>query len=170
MRCATGATKTGSAPAPISKRRTRRIAPSAPDFWSAHRRRDFMPDDRIDAHPAFARGQVAVITGAASGIGLAAARRFARAGMRVCIADLPGERLEAAFADVTALASANGGAALAVGVDVGRIDDLQKLKAEVSARFGGGVAVLMNNAGISRKTTAWTEIENWRKLLEVNLW
>jgi NAD(P)-dependent dehydrogenase (short-subunit alcohol dehydrogenase family) len=127
-----------------------------------------MPD-RIEAHPAFGSGQVAVITGAASGIGLAAARRFARAGMRVCIADLPGEKLEAAFADVTAVASANGGAALAVGVDVGRIADLQKLKAEVSAKFGG-VAVLMNNAGISRKTTAWTEIENWRKLLEVNLW
>ena len=128
-----------------------------------------MADDRIDAHPAFARGQVAVITGAASGIGLAAAKQFAGAGMRVCLADLPGEKLEAAFAGVTAIASAHGGAALAVGVDVGRIEDLQKLKAEVSARFGG-VAVLMNNAGISRKTTAWTEIDNWRKLLEVNLW
>ena len=127
-----------------------------------------MPD-RINAHPAFGPGQVAVITGAASGIGLAAARRLAQAGMRVCIADLPGEKLEAAFAEVTALAAANGGAALAVGTDVGRIEDLQRLKAEVSAKFGG-IAVLMNNAGISRKTTAWTEIENWRKLLEVNLW
>ena len=128
-----------------------------------------MSDDRINAHPAFASGQVAVITGAASGIGLAAARRFARAGMRVCLADLPGAKLEAAFADVTAIASTCGGAALAVGTDVGRIEDLQKLKSEVSAKFGG-VAVLMNNAGISRKTTAWTELENWRKLLEVNLW
>ena len=128
-----------------------------------------MADDRIDAHPAFARGQAAVITGAASGIGLAAARRFARAGMRVCLADLPGDKLEAAFADVTAIASAQGGAAMAVGVDVSKIEDLRKLKAEAFAKFGG-VAVLMNNAGISRKTTAWTEIENWRKLLEVNLW
>src|SRR4029079_19350460 len=47
--------------------------------------------------------------------------------------------------------------------------DLQKLQAEVSAKFGS-VAVLRNNAGISRKTTAWTEVDNWRKLLEVNLW
>ena len=128
-----------------------------------------MASDRIDAHPTFAPGQAAVITRAASGIGLAAARRFARAGMHVCLADLPGDKLEAAFTDVTAIASAHDGAAMAVGVDVGRIEDLQKLKAEVSGKFGG-VAVLMNNAGISRKTTAWTEIENWRKLLEVNLW
>jgi len=128
-----------------------------------------MADDRIDAHPAFGRGQAAVITGAASGIGLAAARRFARAGMRVCLADLSGDKLDAADAEVAAIAKAGGGEAFAVGVDVGRIEDLQRLKSEVFRKFGG-VAVLMNNAGISRKTTAWTDIENWRKLLEVNLW
>jgi NAD(P)-dependent dehydrogenase (short-subunit alcohol dehydrogenase family) len=128
-----------------------------------------MADDRIDAHPAFASGNVAVITGAASGIGLAAATRYARAGMRVCLADLPGEKLDAARGEVAAIAAAKGGAAIAVGVDVSQISDLQKLQAEVSAKFGG-VAVLMNNAGISRKTTAWTEVENWRKLIEVNLW
>jgi NAD(P)-dependent dehydrogenase (short-subunit alcohol dehydrogenase family) len=128
-----------------------------------------MADENIDAHPAFARDQAAVITGAASGIGFAAARRYARGGMRVCLADLPGDKLEAAFADVAAIASTHGGAAMAVGVDVGKIGDLQKLKAKVFEKFGA-VAVLMNNAGISRKTTAWTEIENWRKLLEVNLW
>src|SRR5262249_55340775 len=92
-----------------------------------------------------------------------------RAGMRVCLTDLPGEKLDAADADVSAIAKASGGEALAIGVDVGRFEDLQRLKTEVFRKFGG-VAVLMNNAGISRKTTACTEISNWRKLLEVNLW
>jgi NAD(P)-dependent dehydrogenase (short-subunit alcohol dehydrogenase family) len=46
---------------------------------------------------------------------------------------------------------------------------LQNLKQTAFETFGG-VSVLMNNAGISLKTTAWSEAENWRKLLEVNLW
>lgn len=122
----------------------------------------------IDAHPAFARGGVAVITGGASGIGLAAARRFARAGMKVCLADLPGAKLDGAKAEVAALAGGND-AVLAVPTDVSRPEDLQRLK-ETAFKAFGRVSVLMNNAGISLKTTAWGEGENWRKLLEVNLW
>ena len=45
-------------------------------------------------HPALALGSVAVITGAASGIGLAAARHLSRLGLRICLADLDGARLE----------------------------------------------------------------------------
>jgi len=125
-------------------------------------------NNSIDAHPAFARGGVAVITGGASGIGLAAAKRFASAGMSVCLADLPGTSLTAAQADVAALAG-RGDAVLTVPTDVSRLEDLQRLKETAFETFGR-VSVLMNNAGISLKTTSWSEAENWRKLLEVNLW
>src|SRR5215471_13524687 len=56
----------------------------------------------MPAHPALAAGRVAVITGAASGIGLAAARRFASMGMRVCMADLSDQALTPAASDVAA--------------------------------------------------------------------
>ena len=51
-------------------------------------------------HPALSEGRTAVITGAASGIGLAAAKAFARLGMKVCLADLPGEKLDRAAEEV----------------------------------------------------------------------
>jgi NAD(P)-dependent dehydrogenase (short-subunit alcohol dehydrogenase family) len=51
-------------------------------------------------HPALSNGRTAVITGAASGIGLAAAKAFARLGMNVCLADLPGHKLDRAAEEV----------------------------------------------------------------------
>jgi hypothetical protein len=112
---------------------------------------------------------VAVVTGGASGIGLAAAMRFARAGMKVCIADLGGARLTEAEAR---LASAAGGGAadiMARAVDVSRIEEVSALEAAVRERFGG-TDVLMNNAGIQPGSRMFAPLQDWQRILGVNLW
>ena len=110
-------------------------------------------------HPAIVAGKVAVITGGASGIGLAAARRLTALGMQVVVADLPGPALEAAALDAKA----------AVATDVANFDHLQRL-AEQADRLGE-VTLLMNNAGTGRGAPAsWEGLAQWRSLLETNLW
>ena len=121
------------------------------------------------AHPALTAGRVAVITGGSSGIGLAAARRFASLGLKVCLADLSAERLERAAAEVVAVSSVGRDAVLTVPTDVSRLDQVQALKDKVYASFGE-VAVLMNNAGTAPGGGPWDHIERWRKVLDVNLW
>jgi NAD(P)-dependent dehydrogenase (short-subunit alcohol dehydrogenase family) len=121
------------------------------------------------AHPALQAGAVAVVTGGASGIGLAAATRFARAGMRVCIADLGGKRLAAAAAEVAAAAPDGAEAVLAVEADVADADAVAGVEAAVRARFGG-TDVLMNNAGIGPESAILGPLEPWEKILGVNLW
>ena len=93
-------------------------------------------------HPALTEGHAAVITGGASGIGLAAAKRFAALGMKICLADLSEEALDRAGKQLS------GATVVTVPTDVGRLEDVQRLKDRAYDAFGE-VAVLMNNAGVS---------------------
>ncbi len=121
------------------------------------------------AHPALTSQSVAVVTGGASGIGLAAAIHFARLGLHVCIADLGDERLASAAAQI-ADASPHGASAVMTSVtDVSRIDDIKALETAVVERFGG-VDVLMNNAGVQPGSKMFGPSENWQRILDVNLW
>src|SRR4051812_18331213 len=79
------------------------------------------------SHPALTRGRGAVITGAASGIGLAMAERLARLGMKICLADVKADALETAAASVAGLA-ARAEDVIAVPTDVSRLDQIQRLK------------------------------------------
>lgn len=112
------------------------------------------------------RGGLAVVTGSASGVGLAAALRFAHAGLGVVLADLEGEALDLATAQVRQ-AAGDGATVLAVPTDVSDMDAVNALADQSSA--AGEIAVLMNNAGISMPTGSWDKADNWRKNIEVNL-
>jgi len=115
----------------------------------------------------FSPGNVALVTGAASGIGLAAARRFAALGMKLVMVDLGGEALDRAAAEIAPLAASD---VLAAATDVSDRAQLQRLHAEVERRFGG-VSVLMNNAGVGNNPgLPWENGDAWQKLLDVNLW
>ena len=98
----------------------------------------------MNRHPAIESGRAAVITGAADGVGLAAAQTLAGLGLNVVMADLDGDKLEAAGEVVRRLA--HGGVETAP-TDVADFEQLVRLKERALARFGD-VAVLMNNAGI----------------------
>lgn len=112
------------------------------------------------------RGGLAVVTGAASGLGRVAALRFAEAGLGVILADLPGEALTGVEEEVRMTAS-EGAIILAVPTDVTDADAVAALADRAFAV--GEVAVLMNNAGIGLPTGSWDKTENWRRVIEVNL-
>lgn len=120
-------------------------------------------------HPAFAEGRVAVITGAASGIGLAAAERLVDLGMKVVLADANAEALQAASESVARRAGRQGDV-LAVPTDVSKRGEVERLKARSYETFGE-VAFLMNNAGLGGGgATLFGDPERWKQILDTNLW
>ncbi len=113
-------------------------------------------------------GKVAVVTGAASGMGLAFARRFAAAGAKVVLADVERPKLDAAVARVIA----DGGEAIGVVTDVMKLDSVEALRDEALARFGR-VNVVCNNAGVGgapQPAGEWVDIKMWDWVMQVNLW
>jgi hypothetical protein len=142
-----------------------------PDWlnWRILRHRSLKTGRRTMPHSALSPNNVAVITGGASGIGLAAALKFAGMGLKVCIADVGGDRL--ADAETKLSSAAPGGAAniMAAAVDVSRLEDLAGLETAVHKRFGG-TDVLMNNAGVQPGSNMFGPRDNWQRVLAVNLW
>ena len=121
------------------------------------------------SHPALTPGAVAVITGGAAGIGLAAARRFAGMGLRICIADLGDDRLSRAAEALTAASPGGAANILTVATDVSRVDEVQRLESTVGERFGG-TDILMNNAGVQPGSSMFGPAASWERVLGVNLW
>lgn len=119
-------------------------------------------------HPALLPGSVAVITGGAAGIGLAAAKRFAAAGVRVCIADLGAGRLDKAVREIAEVTGSGADRVLGMETDVSKPEDLARLHQCVRNRWGR-VDVLMNNAGIQPGSSLFDQQGTWDRVLAVNL-
>jgi len=112
------------------------------------------------------QGKVAVITGAASGIGLAMARRAAAEGMRLVLADIETEPLVQAEKDL----AGTGAEVLGVVTDVSDYTSVELLRNRAVERFGA-VHLVHNNAGVGAGGLLWEISEaEWRWVLGVNLW
>lgn len=107
----------------------------------------------------------AIVTGGAGGIGRATSLAFAAEGAAVAVVDLNAEAAEAVAEEIRAA----GGTAIAIGADVSREDDIQRVVATTADAFGG-IDVVFNNAGIIRRTTAVeTSVEEWDRVFGVNV-
>ena len=117
-------------------------------------------------HPALQPDGTAVVTGAASGIGLAASRRFATLGLNVVLCDRPGDALERARDTVAALGA---GRVRAFAADVSQADQVLALR-DFALAEADAVSILMNNAATGDNPGhAWENPQGWRRLLETNL-
>jgi NAD(P)-dependent dehydrogenase (short-subunit alcohol dehydrogenase family) len=112
-------------------------------------------------------GKVAVVTGAASGIGLGMAKRFAAEGMRVVMADVERNALQSAVDEL----SATGAEVIAAPTDTSVFEEVESLAARTFDRFGA-VHVLCNNAGVGSRGLPFRELplRDFEWVLGVNLW
>ena len=109
--------------------------------------------------------KVALVTGAAAGIGAACALRLARDGLAIGVLDLDEERCAGTVADVKAA----GGAAIALGADISNPDQVARALTKLRAELGP-VSVLVNNAGIPGYAPFLEmRLEDWEKVLRINL-
>ena len=112
------------------------------------------------------RGKVAVITGGASGIGWAVARRAAAEGIKVVIADIEEGALKQAERELTS----QGTDAIAVATDVADAASVRELRERALRRYGA-VHLVHNNAGVGGGGPIWeVPEEDWRWIVGVNLW
>ncbi len=110
--------------------------------------------------------RVAVVTGAASGIGRAMAGRFAAAGMQVVLADVEASALNTAEQEMRA----QGATVLSVVTDVSKAAEIETLAHKTVETFGG-VHIVCNNAGVGSGGLTWSQpLEDWEWVIGVNLW
>lgn len=113
------------------------------------------------------KDKVAIITGAANGIGAEISRTFAQEGCQVVLADLAADKAAALAAEIT---ETTGFKAIAVGCDVAQKDELQQV-VDACVREFGTVDILVNNAGITLPGCPVEDIspEQWKKVLDIDL-
>jgi len=112
------------------------------------------------------KGKVAVITGAASGIGRGLAERCLQEGMKVVLADIEAPALEKTKDEL----ETKGGNILAVRTDVSKEEDIEQLAMKTLGQFGA-VHLLFNNAGVEVRGAVWEQTRSdWQWIINVNLW
>ncbi|KIY71529.1 NAD(P)-binding protein [Cylindrobasidium torrendii FP15055 ss-10] len=146
--------------------RSRNVSPNRPPFSTTG---SYKPDTlqvADELHPVIQPGRVVVITGAASGIGHAAALEFAKLGFKLALADIDEERLNSVGKEVSAIVGNSN--VIIVPTDVSKLDEVVRLRDKVYETWDE-VAVLLNNAGIGARGTSWDGLDNWHSTFNVNL-
>ncbi|KAG9011507.1 hypothetical protein FRB90_007223 [Tulasnella sp. 427] len=119
-----------------------------------------------ETHPAVHEGRVALVTGAASGIGFQLCKELAALGLRVVMADVNEDDLKASAEEIAKIGDQPN--VLAVPTDVSQIEQVERLRDTVFDHYGE-VNLLFNNAGVGLYGGALSDLDNWRKIMDINL-